>query len=60
MPKENTIITIVVKGGVIQEILNIPSSTTIQVKDYDIDGADQDDLQQDENGDRFVESLWFK
>jgi hypothetical protein len=54
--KKNEII-IVVEGGVIQDIQfpeNCPC--TIQVRDYDIEGTDEDVLTEDEDGNEYVES----
>jgi hypothetical protein len=53
-----TIITIIVEGGLIQDI-KIPdkAEVVINVKDYDTDGIDGDRLEHDDNG-MFFRSTW--
>ncbi len=36
-------ITIIVEGGVVQEILNVPPCVTVEVRDYDTDGEARDE-----------------
>jgi hypothetical protein len=50
-------IRITIEGGVIQNIDDIPPGVQVIVRDYDVDGS-EDDLGQDDNGDKFVESTW--
>lgn len=50
-------IVITVEGGVIQEIDN-PTNHKIIVRDYDIEGSDEDALQEDDNGNEYIESEW--
>ena len=49
-------ITIVVEGGVIQEILDIPANIQVVVRDYDIDGSEE--LETDGAGDQYVQTVW--
>jgi len=56
-------ITVIVEGGVIQEILDIPDDITIEVHDYDVDTEpDEEDefnnTVEDENGDYYWKSEW--
>lgn len=51
------IVRVTVEGGVIQWV-EVPDGVTVIVRDYDVDGTEADQLQQDENGDEFIESLW--
>ena len=58
MVQPNSEITVVVEGGVIQNIL-FPSGlndVTVVVKDYDIDGSE--DVEKDDEGDKYVETRW--
>ncbi len=41
---EFPIIDVIVEGGVIQDVLNVPKGITVRVIDYDIDGADPEHL----------------
>lgn len=50
-------VTITVEGGVVQHI-DLPPGVRAVVKDYDIDGCDESDLTEDENGDEYVEGVW--
>lgn len=50
------IVHITVEGGVIQDA-QVPDGVAVVVRDYDVDGA-EDGLQQDENGDQYIESVW--
>lgn len=53
-----TEILVVVEGGLIQEIYGIPPGVVIRVKDYDVDGVEEDRLQRDRDGRRYIESVW--
>lgn len=58
MVQPNTEIIVVVEGGVIQNIL-FPSGlndVTVVVKDYDTDGSE--DVEEDDEGDKYVETRW--
>ena len=50
------IIRITMEGGVIQDV-QCPAGVQVIVRDYDVDGVEEG-LQQDENGDRYLESVW--
>ena len=54
----NEEIVIVVDGGVVQEVYNIPPHVTVRVKDYDVDGCDEADLQRDRDGELYCEAVW--
>ena len=43
-------------GGVIQDI-QLPRGISVVVRDYDVDGVEEG-LQQDEDGDQYIESVW--
>ena len=51
-------ILIIMKGGLIQEIYGIPPDVVIRIKDYDVDGCDEERLQRDRDGDPNCESVW--
>jgi len=53
---EKRVITVVVEGGVIQNICDIPEDIQIVVRDFDVDGS-EDNLTEYE-GDECVESTW--
>lgn len=55
MPHE---ILIIVEGGVLQEIYGIPPDVVIRVKDYDVDGCDEHDLERDRDGEPYRQSVW--
>jgi hypothetical protein len=57
MNKTKTI-EIVVRGGVVQEVSNIPEGVCVLVRDYDIEGVPTEKLDTDVNGDRCIESHW--
>lgn len=50
-------VRVTVEGGVIQHV-EVPEDVTVVVRDYDVDGSDDEQFQQDENGDKFIESVW--
>jgi hypothetical protein len=52
------IINITVEGGVIQSIENIPHNIQVVVRDYDVEGVDEEALNRDEDDQLFAESLW--
>jgi hypothetical protein len=49
-------VRITMEGGVIQDML-CPTGVRVVVHDYDVDGS-EDDLREDENGDKYVEGTW--
>ena len=51
------IVRVVVHGGVVQHV-EVPEGVVVVVNDYDCEGCDPDLLQQDGNGDEFVEAIW--
>ncbi len=51
------IVRVTVEGGVVQHV-EVPEGVQVVVRDYDVDGTEADQLQQDENGDQFIESIW--
>ena len=52
-----TIVRVTVEGGVVQHV-EVPEGVHVIVRDYDVDGTEEDQLEQDENGDHFIESNW--
>jgi len=57
------LITVIVEGGCIQEILDIPDDVKIEVRDFDCDDLpDPDDeyncARENEDGDIYWESMW--
>ena len=51
------IVQVTVEGGVVQHV-EVPEGVQVVVRDYDVDGTDADQLQQADNGDQFIESIW--
>jgi hypothetical protein len=51
-------IIIAMEGGLIQWIEGIPEDVRIIVRDYDVKGADPNDLSRDEDGDECFVSEW--
>ncbi len=51
------IVRVTVEGGVVQHV-EVPEGEQVVVRDYDVDGTEADQLQRDENGDQFIESIW--
>ena len=49
-------IVVTVEGGAVQDVTGIPRGMTVQIHDYDVDGADCDegDLDRDANGSLFA------
>lgn len=58
-PMSNNKIIVIVDGGVIQDVV-IPKAldATVEVRDYDIDGADEANLSKDDSGEECVISTW--
>jgi hypothetical protein len=50
------IVRITVEGGIVQHV-DVPHGVQVIVRDYDVDGQ-EDGLQQDENGDCYIECVW--
>jgi len=51
-------ITIIVEGGVIQDILDIPGDVIVAVQDYDVEGMGDADVSVDEYDDEYVSSSY--
>lgn len=51
------IVRVTVEGGVVQNV-EVPKGVRVIVKDYDVEGCDDDQLEQDEAGDSFITSVW--
>lgn len=52
-------INIIVEGGVILSVDNIPEGVEVRVKDFDVEGADPDRITiSKESGDGYFDSLW--
>jgi hypothetical protein len=51
-------IRVIVSGGVIQEVQNIPAGVVVDVWDYDCDESD-DGVEFDSIGDPIVKAQWF-
>ena len=50
-------VRITVSGGVVQHV-EVPDGVTVIVRDYDVDGVENDLLQQDTGGDDYIKSIW--
>lgn len=50
-------VRVTVEGGVVQWV-EVPEGVTVIVHDYDVDGCEDEGLQQDDHGDKFMESTW--
>jgi hypothetical protein len=51
-------IHIIMEGGIIQGILNIPEGVEIVVRDYDVDGVEYSETCGNVDGDRCTENHW--
>jgi hypothetical protein len=51
-------ITIIMDGGVIQDILDIPADCEIEVRDFDVEGCEFEDVLTDDNGEEYTSSVW--
>ncbi len=51
------VVHITVEGGVIQDI-QVPRSVKVIVRDYDVDDVEPEQLQRDEQGDEYIETIW--
>ena len=60
--KELETVTVFVRGGVIQDIQNIPIGVRIRVQDYDVENFTEQELRDetelDEEGDPCMVSIW--
>lgn len=52
-------ISIIVSGGLIADVI-IPNSVNVivEVKDYDVEGVDEDRIEKDDDDNEFVKSEW--
>ena len=50
-------VIVTVSGGVVQHV-EVPEGACVVVRDYDTDGIEDENLQQDGAGDKYVESIW--
>lgn len=51
-------IIVYMDGGLIQNIEGIPKDVLIEARDYDIEGADPEDIKQDADGQGYTEVIW--
>lgn len=51
-------IVIIIKGGAIHAVNNVPEGLTVEVRDYDIDGCDEAQLITDSSGEQFIQDEW--
>jgi hypothetical protein len=49
-PPEDRII-VVVRGGLVEDVTNVPKGVTVEVHDYDTEGAQPGELVTDDKGD---------
>ena len=50
-------VTVTVAGGVVQNV-DFPAGVRVVVRDYDVEGCNESDLTNDENGNKYLESVW--
>ena len=50
-------VRVMVSGGVVQHV-EVPEGVTVIVRDYDVEGVEPDLLQQDEEGNSYIEAIW--
>ena len=50
-------VRVTVEDGVVQHV-EVSEGVQVIVRDYDVDGYEDEGLQQDDNGDQFIESIW--
>ncbi len=51
------IVKVTVEGGCVQHV-EVPEGVTVIVRDYDAEGCDPDLIEQDEDGNDYIESIW--
>lgn len=55
----NKVITVIVVGGVVQNVhIPIGVQVDVEVRDYDVDGADNNQLSYDDDGDAFYSGFY--
>lgn len=52
-----TIVRVTIEGGGVQHI-EVPKGVSVVVPDYDTEGVESDLLDQDDQGDHYIESIW--
>ncbi len=57
-PSVGNRIVVVVEGGMVQNVLDIPSGYCLEVHDYDVEGSGERDLETDDDGDVFFRGVW--
>ena len=50
-------VRVTVEGGVVQHV-EVPKGVQVIVKDYDVEGCDEAELEKDESGDNYFEAIW--
>jgi hypothetical protein len=51
------IVRVTIEGGAVQHV-EVPVGVQVVVRDYDVEGCDETELEEDENGDNYFESIW--
>lgn len=51
------IVRVTVEGGCVQ-FVEVPEGVTVIVTDYDAEGCDPNLVEQDEDGNDYIESIW--
>ena len=55
--KRTKVVRVTIEGGAVQHVA-LPKGVKVIVKDYDTDGVEDRSLKQDENGDKYIETIW--
>lgn len=51
-------IIVIIRGGCIYAVDNVPSDIVVEVRDYDIDFEESDNIKADDDGDKFTLSIY--
>ena len=51
-------ITVIVEGGMVQEVRDVPPGIEVVIQDYDTEGVDEEELLDDEDGEDYFEAAW--
>lgn len=51
-------IVVIVDGGLVQDIHHIPEGVEVEVRDFDIEGVQLEELMQTENGEKYINALY--
>jgi hypothetical protein len=51
-------VEVIVSGGVVQDVLNVPPDWDVVIKDYDVEGCEEGDTETDREGGEFVRLTW--